>query len=165
MIGHRIMPASVTEITCRFPCARAQIPEWIQRPRLRPFPKRYPFPRRRDSLRTSVNPDDSQRRASPSPLPGSPRSQVLDESVAMAGTAPPASLPDGNPAEDGFALTSLTAQRRPPEKDASDLTPFMRQWTAAKRQNPDALLFFRMGEFYGSFTMTPQWPAGNCNSR
>jgi DNA mismatch repair protein MutS len=27
----------------------------------------------------------------------------------------------------------------------------MRQWTAAKRQNPDALLFFRMGDFYELF--------------
>jgi DNA mismatch repair protein MutS len=37
--------------------------------------------------------------------------------------------------------------------DASlaELTPFMRQWTAAKRENPDALLFFRMGDFYELF--------------
>ena len=27
----------------------------------------------------------------------------------------------------------------------------MRQWTEAKRQNPDALLFFRMGDFYELF--------------
>jgi DNA mismatch repair protein MutS len=38
-----------------------------------------------------------------------------------------------------------------PEKPAADLTPFMRQWTAAKRENPDALLFFRMGDFYELF--------------
>jgi DNA mismatch repair protein MutS len=37
------------------------------------------------------------------------------------------------------------------EKPAADLTPFMRQWTAAKRENPDALLFFRMGDFYELF--------------
>ncbi len=30
-------------------------------------------------------------------------------------------------------------------------TPFMRQWSAAKRENPDALLFFRMGDFYELF--------------
>jgi DNA mismatch repair protein MutS len=30
-------------------------------------------------------------------------------------------------------------------------TPLMRQYTAAKRQNPDALLFFRMGDFYELF--------------
>src|SRR3974390_1726226 len=31
------------------------------------------------------------------------------------------------------------------------MTPFMRQWSAAKRENPDALLFFRMGVFYELF--------------
>ncbi|WP_109485683.1 DNA mismatch repair protein MutS [Occallatibacter savannae] len=31
------------------------------------------------------------------------------------------------------------------------MTPFMRQWTSAKRENPDALLFFRMGDFYELF--------------
>jgi DNA mismatch repair protein MutS len=37
------------------------------------------------------------------------------------------------------------------DKGDADLTPFMRQWTAAKRENPDALLFFRMGDFYELF--------------
>jgi hypothetical protein len=37
------------------------------------------------------------------------------------------------------------------EKSIAELTPFMRQWTAAKRENPDALLFFRMGDFYELF--------------
>jgi DNA mismatch repair protein MutS len=37
------------------------------------------------------------------------------------------------------------------EKPMAELTPFMRQWTAAKRENPDALLFFRMGDFYELF--------------
>ncbi|MDE3200754.1 MAG: DNA mismatch repair protein MutS [Acidobacteriota bacterium] len=36
------------------------------------------------------------------------------------------------------------------EKPA-ELTPFMKQWTAAKGENPDALLFFRMGDFYELF--------------
>jgi DNA mismatch repair protein MutS len=36
-------------------------------------------------------------------------------------------------------------------KSVPELTPFMRQWTAAKRENPDALLFFRMGDFYELF--------------
>ncbi len=31
------------------------------------------------------------------------------------------------------------------------LTPFMRQWTAAKQENPNTLLFFRMGDFYELF--------------
>ena len=42
-------------------------------------------------------------------------------------------------------------QSSPLDKDLSELTPFMRQWTAAKRENPDALLFFRMGDFYELF--------------
>jgi DNA mismatch repair protein MutS len=37
------------------------------------------------------------------------------------------------------------------DKGSAELTPFMRQWTAAKRENPDALLFFRMGDFYELF--------------
>jgi len=41
--------------------------------------------------------------------------------------------------------------RAPVDKATADLTPFMRQWTAAKRENPDALLFFRMGDFYELF--------------
>jgi DNA mismatch repair protein MutS len=39
----------------------------------------------------------------------------------------------------------------PLDKGTAELTPFMRQWTAAKRENPDALLFFRMGDFYELF--------------
>jgi DNA mismatch repair protein MutS len=38
-----------------------------------------------------------------------------------------------------------------PAKAEPVLTPFMRQWSAAKRENPDALLFFRMGDFYELF--------------
>ena len=39
----------------------------------------------------------------------------------------------------------------PQDKSDAELTPFMRQWTSAKRENPDALLFFRMGDFYELF--------------
>ena len=39
----------------------------------------------------------------------------------------------------------------PASGKATELTPFMRQWTAAKQENPDALLFFRMGDFYELF--------------
>ena len=39
----------------------------------------------------------------------------------------------------------------PLTKTPVELTPFMRQWTAAKKENPDALLFFRMGDFYELF--------------
>ena len=42
-------------------------------------------------------------------------------------------------------------EKTPGKPVASELTPFMRQWTAAKRENPDALLFFRMGDFYELF--------------
>ncbi len=38
-----------------------------------------------------------------------------------------------------------------PAAKVAELTPFMRQWTAAKKENPDALLFFRMGDFYELF--------------
>ncbi len=37
-----------------------------------------------------------------------------------------------------------------PAADATT-TPLMRQYAAAKSQNPDALLFFRMGDFYELF--------------
>jgi DNA mismatch repair protein MutS len=53
---------------------------------------------------------------------------------------------ENNPPLDGFALNSL-----PGDRSSAELTPFMRQWTAAKRENPDALLFFRMGDFYELF--------------
>jgi len=46
---------------------------------------------------------------------------------------------------------SETPSIPPSEKGSAELTPFMRQWTAAKRENPDALLFFRMGDFYELF--------------
>src|SRR5690242_14518243 len=49
------------------------------------------------------------------------------------------------------AANGIVTSPLPPEKNASELTPFMRQWTAAKRENPDALLFFRMGDFYELF--------------
>src|ERR1700755_791495 len=38
----------------------------------------------------------------------------------------------------------------PPATDAA-ATPLMRQYSAAKQQHPDALLFFRMGDFYELF--------------
>ena len=57
-----------------------------------------------------------------------------------------------------FALSSLPADGGSANsaggravKDALAGTPFMRQWAAAKRENPDALLFFRMGDFYELF--------------
>ncbi len=49
------------------------------------------------------------------------------------------------------AAESETAREPSRDEKSGELTPFMRQWTAAKRQNPDALLFFRMGDFYELF--------------
>jgi DNA mismatch repair protein MutS len=65
--------------------------------------------------------------------------------------ASPSSLLDSGPAPEEFALTSIAAGKDSSGKSSTELTPFMRQWTAAKRQNPDALLFFRMGDFYELF--------------
>jgi DNA mismatch repair protein MutS len=76
---------------------------------------------------------------------GAARAEVLDES---GGTA----------AEPEFALTAGAPRSQILEKSSGgkakepgDLTPFMRQWAAAKKQNPDALVFFRMGDFYELF--------------
>jgi len=60
-------------------------------------------------------------------------------------------LQDESPAADEFVLTAAPAEREPADKGASELTPFMRQWAAAKHQNPNALVFFRMGDFYELF--------------
>jgi DNA mismatch repair protein MutS len=51
------------------------------------------------------------------------------------------------------ALEEVTAETAPASSGNAEagLTPFMRQWSAAKRENPDALLFFRMGDFYELF--------------
>ncbi len=48
-------------------------------------------------------------------------------------------------------LQSMALRAAAQEKSSAELTPFMRQWSAAKRENPDALLFFRMGDFYELF--------------
>jgi len=76
-------------------------------------------------------------------------SQSLDDGAPFAAGVS-ASAPDANSQQDEFTLTSFPAEPKH-EKDKAELTPFMRQWTEAKRQNPDALLFFRMGDFYELF--------------
>ncbi len=48
-------------------------------------------------------------------------------------------------------ITEPAPQPAAVEKPSAELTPFMRQWTAAKKENPNALLFFRMGDFYELF--------------
>ena len=87
--------------------------------------------RRRDTLRTSAMKEDRQ----PAALP-----------LHTSDAASPLLPLENNPPLDGFALNSL-----PGDRSSAELTPFMRQWTAAKRENPDALLFFRMGDFYELF--------------
>ncbi|MFM2153285.1 MAG: hypothetical protein RL199_1720, partial [Pseudomonadota bacterium] len=47
------------------------------------------------------------------------------------------------PVDDASAL--------PPELDLASLTPMQRQYLEIKAQNPDALLFFRLGDFYELF--------------
>ncbi len=46
---------------------------------------------------------------------------------------------------------SEAASPASPKLDIGNLTPAMQQYMAAKRQHPDALLFFRMGDFYELF--------------
>ena len=70
------------------------------------------------------------------------------DAVAEPIAAQEAMLESQRTEDDGKEEASVAA--RSTEKVA-ELTPFMRQWTAAKRQNPDALLFFRMGDFYELF--------------
>jgi DNA mismatch repair protein MutS len=105
-----------------------------------------------------VNPNDSQHRSGPTPLPpvpqfaaATPTAHPAQERRAADGESPASALADDPAALEEFALTSLPAEKPPVEKNSTELTPFMRQWTAAKRENPDALLFFRMGDFYELF--------------
>ena len=77
-----------------------------------------------DKLKNSVIKDPVPIEAAPAALSVEPESDLT--------AAPPAATHSGSKAD-------------------ADLTPFMRQWTLAKRENPDALLFFRMGDFYELF--------------
>jgi DNA mismatch repair protein MutS len=49
------------------------------------------------------------------------------------------------------AVEEIPAPQQTAAAKSAELTPFMRQWSAAKQENPDALLFFRMGDFYELF--------------
>jgi DNA mismatch repair protein MutS len=63
----------------------------------------------------------------------------------------PAPAPDpALEAEPAELILADVATEKAVEKTA-ELTPFMKQWSAAKQENPDALLFFRMGDFYELF--------------
>ena len=93
----------------------------------------------RVNLESSVIRDDIKSSSAPQP-------SLLEEDGGVGAVAPDeASVPEE------LVLTSLPAEKRTPDKHSTELTPFMRQWTAAKKQNPDALLFFRMGDFYELF--------------
>jgi len=91
-----------------------------------------------------VNPIDPQGAAQPSPTLDTGPITTTSETIAASESI---DAPESEP----FSLTSVTTEKPREGKDAGELTPFMRQWTAAKRQNPDALLFFRMGDFYELF--------------
>ena len=71
--------------------------------------------------------------------------QESQPAVPPIDPAPPVPPVDEMPPGLPFA-----ARPKPSPADA-EMTPFMRQWSAAKRENPDALLFFRMGDFYELF--------------
>ncbi len=66
-------------------------------------------------------------------------------------------VPENPPTEESVLTRSeadnsaAETQRDSSVKSEAGMTPFMRQWSAAKRENPDALLFFRMGDFYELF--------------
>ncbi len=55
----------------------------------------------------------------------------------------------GLPAHGMLTVSVSSASNHPPAPLAS--TPLMRQYVAAKQQNPGALLFFRLGDFYELF--------------
>jgi DNA mismatch repair protein MutS len=80
-------------------------------------------------------------------LDESPANKAAPDSV----TAEPSPAEPAASQEPEFALTSLPEASSASERNTPEMTPFMRQWAAAKRQNPDALLFFRMGDFYELF--------------
>ena len=56
-----------------------------------------------------------------------------------------------SPAPENLADLSAVLPKKGKGDKNDEMTPFMRQWTSAKRENPDALLFFRMGDFYELF--------------
>ena len=107
----------------------------------------YPAAVHRDTLRADVIRDESKQMRSGAPAAAQPaenrpqaddRAQVFESTGAGSETVVLEAPPE-------FSLTAQSTEQQ------ADLTPFMRQWAAAKRENPDALLFFRMGDFYELF--------------
>ncbi len=97
------------------------------------FDPRLEEPERRVNLESNVIREDIETDPELNPLPVANSAEIPLPGVPEDST-------DGEPAR----------VNRGAEK-AAELTPFMRQWSAAKQQNPDALLFFRMGDFYELF--------------
>ena len=54
------------------------------------------------------------------------------------------------PTQRGFQESSDQAPPEPAQA-SSPTTPLMRQYSAIKREHPNALLFFRLGDFYELF--------------
>ena len=61
--------------------------------------------------------------------------------------AVPESLPNSSPLREG-STEDLSARI---EREIGPATPMMRQYLEIKAQHPDAILFFRLGDFYEMF--------------
>ena len=71
------------------------------------------------------------------------------QSADLQSAAAPPSSPA--PEEPVIEVTRGGSKASRAADKSQEMTPFMRQWSAAKGENPDALLFFRMGDFYELF--------------
>lgn len=80
------------------------------------------------------------------------REEINQETPSSSPLAAPEDASNLQVAQSGIGqLGAGDAPESRSSDKAAELTPFMRQWTAAKKENPDALLFFRMGDFYELF--------------
>ena len=75
--------------------------------------------------------------------------KTLPEKATAAGPDPVASLPHA--AEKSGGKAGGKAGEKSGEKSGGKLTPMMAQFLAVKSDYPDALLFYRMGDFYEMF--------------
>lgn len=57
-------------------------------------------------------------------------------------------------------MDDVFPRKSPPARDATGASPAMAQWFAMKAEQPDALLFFRMGDFFELFFEDAQAAAG-----
>ena len=49
----------------------------------------------------------------------------------------------------------MAAAKKSSPQAAPKLTPMLRQYQAIKKEHPDKILFYRMGDFYEMFLMMP----------